>query len=84
MKRFGYGVTNAVLLGMIHEVVGARAPEKRYLIESLGVAALTAASRETIRGILPDELAENGLGPDDEPNEHGRQIEAAIDWLGHQ
>ena len=84
MKRFGYGVTDAVLLRVIHEVVSTRAPEKLGLIGTLGAAPLSADSREAIRGLLADELIENGLGPDDEPNKRGRDVEAAIDWLGHQ
>ena len=84
MRRFGYGVTDAVLLRVIHEVVTTRAPEKLGLILNLGTAPLSADSREAIRGLLADELVENGLGSDDEPNERGRHVEAAIDWLGHQ
>lgn len=84
MKRCDYGVTDAVLLRVIHEVVSTRAPEKLSLIGGLRAAPLSADSRETIRGLLADELVEKGLGPDDEPNERGRLVAAAIDWLGHQ
>jgi hypothetical protein len=41
-----------------------------------------AHERETMRDLLSDEFVETGLGPDDEPNQRGLLIEAAIAWLG--
>lgn len=84
MSRYGYGVTENVIVRLIRDVVHARAPDMVQLVEHLRVEHLSEAQRETIRELLADELVEEGLGPDDEPNERGHLVEAAIDWLGHQ
>jgi hypothetical protein len=82
--KHGYGVTEEFLATLIEEIVSSRAPEKARLISIAREAALTEEQRESLRGVLSDELADTGLGPDDEPNERGRLIEAAIDWLGRR
>lgn len=83
MRGFGFGITEEVLRRLIREVVGERTPEQINLIDKLGSRPLDQSTRETLREILADELVETGLDQDDEPNERGHLIEAAIDWLGH-
>lgn len=82
MRRYGFGITEEVLRRLIREVISARAPDRIGLIDKLG-SRLDESTRESIRHILADELVETGLRPDDEPNDRGLLIEAAIDWLGH-
>ena len=82
--RFGYGVTDEALLRLTRAVLEARAPEHTRLVDLVGVRPLDDDERETLRGILSDELVETGLGSGDEPNDRGRHLEAAITWLGHK
>lgn len=82
MRRFGFGVTSTSLMRLIRDVIGKRAPEFLPLAQSLGTRPLTEEQREALREALAEELVADGLGPDDEPNDYGRFIEAAIDWLG--
>jgi len=84
MSRYGYGVTEKVLHQLTSEVMLARAPEHAGLLVLIGTRRLTQEERETMRETLSDELVEAGLGPDDEPNERGLLVQAAIDWLGHK
>lgn len=84
MRRHGYGVSEEVLMNLIREVFLMRAPEQLQLIAKLRREPLASNEREAIREVLADELLDNGLGPDDEPDERGRLIEAAIDWLGQR
>lgn len=84
MSRYGYGVTETALHRLTREVLKARAPEHASLAELIGTRPLTQDEREAMRECLSDELADTGLGPDDEPNERGLLIEAAIAWLGHK
>lgn len=69
---------------LIGEIVHRRSASHDYLIESLGVRALTGDEREALRGVVLDELLDNGLDPDDEPTAWGQKLEDLIDWLGHQ
>ncbi len=82
MTRYGYSLTQMALRAFVQEVMLARSPEYASLISDVRRQALSAEQKENIRGILADELVDSGLGPDDEPNDRGRVIEAAIDWLG--
>jgi hypothetical protein len=84
MRRNEYGVSETVISRLISDVLRARAPEQRHLLAQLGREPISVDQREAIRVILADELIARGLDPDDEPNERGQLIEAAIDWLGHQ
>ena len=84
MSKHGYAVTQAQLCKLLEEIVRARAPDQLSLITRLGHASFSPEDREALRETLSEELVEEGLGPDDEPNSRGRLIEAAIDWLGHQ
>ncbi len=84
MSRYGYGVTEKVLQKLTRDVIHARAPEHASLVDQIGAQRLTLDDRDTMREILSDELVDTGLGPDDEPNERGLLIEAAIAWLGHK
>jgi hypothetical protein len=84
MRRNEYGVSETVISRLISDVLLARAPNQLHLLATLGREPLSLDERETIRGILADELVAVGLDPDDEPNERGQLIETAIDWLGHQ
>lgn len=82
MRRFGVGITEEALRRLTAEVVRTRAPERLGLLDELGSRPLEEGTREVLRGLLADELVETGLDEDDEPNDRGRLIEAAIDWLG--
>lgn len=82
MRSHGYGVTEELLRRIVRDVLLNRAPTHLPMVESLPLPRSMSDTTESIREILSDELVEAGLGPDDEPNEHGRIIEAAIDWLG--
>jgi hypothetical protein len=84
VKRYGFALTDESLVRLISEVVLAREPAQLDVVGQLRTRRLTEDEREAIREILADELLENGLGPDDEPNERGSLIETAIDWLGRQ
>ena len=84
VRRYGYGVTGTVLVRLLEEVVRARAPEKLMLMAKVSAGSLSSDEREELREVLADALVEEGLGSDDEPNERGRLLEAAIDWLRHQ
>jgi CRISPR/Cas system-associated endonuclease Cas1 len=83
MSKYGYGVTESLLQRILEEVVRARAPERLSLISRVREGSLVPDEMEELREILADELVEEGLGTDDEPNERGLLVEAAIDWLGH-
>ncbi len=82
--KSAHGVTEKVLTNLIENVLASRAPDKLPLLASIQSRMLAEDDREAIREVLADELLESGLGPDSEPNERGRLIEAAIDWLGHR
>lgn len=82
--NYGYGVTDKVVRALIEELLIARSPETTGLITALRGGSFTEAEREAVREILANELVEYGLGADDELNERGRLLEAAIDWLGHR
>ena len=84
MSRYGYGVTDKVITALIQDILRVRAPDKLGLITRLPGQPLSEDEREAVREVLADELLEEGLGPDEEPNERGRLVESAIDWLGHQ
>jgi hypothetical protein len=79
-----YPVSDAAMMRLIEGIVRARAPTDLRVATALQDRHLSDEQRETLRELLSDELVETGLGPDDEPNERGRLIEAAIDWLGHR
>jgi hypothetical protein len=84
MMRHGYGVTDESLTRLITDIVRRREPSKLGSILAIQARLLSETEREALREILADELVAEGLGPDDEPNEHGRMVEAAIDWLGRR
>ena len=84
MRRYGFGVTAKVLSQLVREVLKSRAPERLGIDEVMNAEPLTQEQREAIREVLADELVARGFGPDWEPNERGRLLEAAIDWLGHK
>ena len=81
--KYGYGVTEKALQTLVEDVLRRRAVEDPELIEAVLRRGLTDESREVIRGVLADELIDSGLADDGEPNERGRLVETAIDWLGH-
>ena len=83
MRRYGVGITDVVLQRLIREVVEVRAPEQLGVVDKLKSKPLDQDAREALREVLAEELVETGLQDDDEPNERGRLIEAALDWLGH-
>lgn len=82
MRRYGIGVTEEVFRRLIRETLETRAPDRIGLLDRLG-SRIDEVTRESLRELLADELVASGLGPDDEPNEQGILIEAAIDWLAH-
>ncbi len=84
MARNGYGITEKVIVNFICRVVRDRNPESVGLLSTLGIEPLSDEQLEVFRRVLADELVEEGLGPDDEPNAHGLLVETAIDWLGRQ
>ena len=79
----GYDITEKVIRDLIEAVLDTRASDSQTLLPALRVGPLSAENREAIREVLAEELVETGLGPDGAPNERGRFVEAAIDWLGH-
>jgi hypothetical protein len=82
--RHQYSVTDKFIAGLIEQVLRSRVDNSAAILAALRREPLMDDDMETIRGILAEELVENGLGPDGEPNERGRLIETAIDWLGHR
>jgi hypothetical protein len=81
--RYGYGVTEKALQNLVEEVLRRRAPSDPQLLDAVARKHLTEESREAIRRALADELIEAGLGKEGDPNDHGRLVETAIDWVGH-
>lgn len=65
---------------LLLEIVQRRDPPAHFLLDRLG--SLSDHERETLRSLLADELVETGLGPDDEPNARGIELEDLIDRLG--
>lgn len=83
LRRYGFGVSEEALRSLVQAVLAARAPDKLAFLHGLPLTPSMTSITEEIRETLSDELVEVGLGPDGEPNDRGRLIEAAIDWLGH-
>lgn len=79
-----YPISEPAMIRLVESVLRARAPEKVSVASALPDRPLSGDERELLRELLADELVETGLGPDDEPNERGRVIEDAIDWLAHK
>lgn len=69
---------------LLERIVSARRPELLLLVHVLKTAGLTQEQRESLRGVIADELSEAGLGDNDEPNSYGLVLEDLIDWLGHR
>lgn len=69
-------------LTLLRRAVARHNPSLGELLPQLGKSPLSVEQRENLRGVLADELSANGLREDDEPNEYGLRIEAAIDYLG--
>jgi hypothetical protein len=69
-------------LTLLRRAVNRHRPDLDELLPQLGKTPLSVEQRESLRGVLADELCANGLREDDEPNEYGLRIEAAIDHLG--
>jgi hypothetical protein len=82
--KYGYGVTETVIRNLIETVLQDRAAQSAALIAALRSGPVSVDDRERMRECLADELLETGLEGDTEPNERGRLIEAAIDWLGRR
>ena len=82
--KYGYGVTEKTLRDLVEAVVRARVFDSATLLAALERGPISTEAREAIREALADELVETGLGPDAEPNDRGRLIETAIDWLGYR
>ncbi len=76
------GVEDRALVRLIKDIICARAPDLVDVIARIGSEAIPHSDAERVREILADELVENGLGPDDEPDERGRLVELAIDFVG--
>ena len=51
-------------------------------IESSESNSYTVDFYNELRGIVGDELCDNGFGPDWDPNEYGLELEALIDEIG--
>lgn len=69
-------------LRLLRDIVSRRDPDALGLVASIGSKPLTLDARERLRGLLADELAEAGLGPDDEPTKLGERIDNMISELG--
>ena len=82
--RRPYAVTDRVISDLVESILIERCPGAAGLLAAFRNGPLIEKDREAAREILAEELVENGLGPDDEPNHRGHLIEAAIDWLGHR
>ncbi|HLA18921.1 MAG TPA: hypothetical protein VJ253_06315 [Dehalococcoidia bacterium] len=67
---------------LLRDVIERRNPELSGLLDRLGVVRLTTEEREALRYALADELCESGLGPDDEHNEFGLELDDLIGALG--
>jgi hypothetical protein len=85
-QRLARGAMNAEAMSeqkrQMRAVVSRRRPDLLGIVEALGVGPLTEPEREELRGVIADELADVGLGPNDEPNQRGHDLERLIDWLG--
>lgn len=68
-------------LELLDAVVRRRAPEHLDLISSLGLVPLSTEARETLRGVLADELVEVGLDSEDEATAYGVRLDAVIGQL---
>jgi hypothetical protein len=69
---------------LLRELVSRRDDSALPLIDSLLERRLTQDEREILRGLVADELVEQGLDEHDEPTAYGLQMERLIDALGHQ
>ena len=58
------------------------AAKHNLLLPENGVRYLVERDRESLIDALLEELSESGLGPDDEPNQPGIEIEEIIDFVG--
>ena len=79
-----YPLGDPAMIRLVETVLRIRAPERLSVASALHDGRLSVEEREMLRELLADELVESGLGPGDEPNERGRVIEAAIDWLAQR
>lgn len=69
-------------LTLLRRIVWSRQPGLQKLTQEIGSAPLREEEREELRGLLAEELTENGLRPDGEPNEHGLEVDRLIGRLG--
>lgn len=67
---------------LLERIIAQRNPALLSLVVSLESCALDEQQRETLRGVLSDELVENGLGEGDEPTRYGEEIDDLIGQLG--
>lgn len=68
----------------LRDVVSRRDRDALLLLKTLGERRLTEEERETLRGLVADDLVERGLDDHDEPNAYGLQMERLIDALGYE
>ncbi|MCB0367597.1 MAG: hypothetical protein H6624_09565 [Bdellovibrionaceae bacterium] len=69
-------------LSLIRDIYQKRKPANFHEIEGASsIGELPRQLRLEIMDMLNDEFCETGLGENDEPNEYGLSIEAAIDEL---
>lgn len=66
---------------LLQEVLGKRRPDLAHLVHYPDIR-LTAEEREILRETIAAEFVETGLGPGDEPNSRGIQLERIIDLFG--
>lgn len=79
-RRFPW--SEALLREAFLEVVRKRDPNLLPSVVQAPLPADNASVNEHLRELVLAELVEEGLGPDDEPSDYGRRLEAVIDWLG--
>jgi hypothetical protein len=67
---------------LLREVMAKYRPEMVSRLLPTGELSLAPEQREPLRNSLASELCENGLLPNDEPNERGYALEELIDLVG--
>lgn len=74
----------AAEMGLLRDVISRRRPDLLPTIDEMADGSLSEEECEALREAVAEELVQVGLDERDEPNKRGRELEALIDWLGHQ
>jgi hypothetical protein len=71
-------------LAILREVVSKRSPDLLPVVDVIGARQLSQDERERLWMLVAQELIEYGLDLADEHNDYGVNLEAVVDWIGHQ